>query len=255
MEACRKDCDSARCPICRKAGDKKCSGCHKIYYCSSEHQKKHWKVHKNDCRNFIIKRNETYGRFLVATRDIPHGTIIFTEEPLAIGPKRSTCPICLGCHKRVDGSYRCSKCTYPVCSEICEKVNLLKDIPCFLLAAEVMVTLARLICVTGSHSRRKWMYNLSTRHASRRLENIQLWRNFSCVREHNPVTMSPAKREESSQVGKACHNGASQRITENWVGFVEQELCKRLQAASRLVQNEGWGGWGNHSFRYGLHWC
>jgi len=111
------------CPVCKKLADKKCSGCHNIAYCCSEHQKKHWKVHKNDCRMFAVKRNDVLGRYLVATRDIPQGAVIFTDEPIMIGPKRCTFPICLGCHKRVkDGSYRCSKCTYPMCSEECEKV-------------------------------------------------------------------------------------------------------------------------------------
>lgn len=111
------------CPVCQKPADKKCSGCHNISYCSSEHQKRHWKLHKRDCRTFSVKHNDLYGRYLVATRDIPQGTTIFTEEPLTYGPKRCTYPVCLGCHKRVyDGCYRCSKCTYPMCSEECEKV-------------------------------------------------------------------------------------------------------------------------------------
>ena len=27
-----------------------------------------------------------------------------------------TSPVCLGCHKPVDGSYRCERCSWPICS-------------------------------------------------------------------------------------------------------------------------------------------
>ncbi|CAL8113483.1 unnamed protein product [Orchesella dallaii] len=118
------------CPICKKVADKKCSGCHNISYCSSEHQKKHWKIHKNECRMFAVKRNEIYGRYLVATRDIPQGTVIFTDEPIATGPKRCTYPVCLTCYKQLDGSYRCSKCTFPMCSEECEQDPIHADNEC-----------------------------------------------------------------------------------------------------------------------------
>jgi len=111
------------CPVCHQKAEKVCSGCHSVWYCSSNHQKDHWKSHKKTCRPYIVKRNEQYGRYLVAARDLPQGTIIMTEGPLAFGPKRSTYPVCLGCHKKVDGSYRCSKCTFPLCDLQCENVS------------------------------------------------------------------------------------------------------------------------------------
>lgn len=146
------------CPVCQKPADKKCSGCHNISYCSSEHQKRHWKLHKRDCRTFSVKHNDLYGRYLVATRDIPQGTTIFTEEPLTYGPKRCTYPVCLGCHKRVyDGCYRCSKCTYPMCSEECEKVIKLNGI----CVQNVYYKLSNNFMSIGSHPRGKRVHNLS----------------------------------------------------------------------------------------------
>ena len=115
----------SECPICQKEATRVCSGCHCVFYCSAEHQKEDWKFHKANCRPYIIKRNELYGRYCVAARDLPQGTIIMSEGPLVVGPKRSSLPICLGCHKRVDGSYRCTKCTFPLCGPECEEVSYL----------------------------------------------------------------------------------------------------------------------------------
>jgi len=112
------------CPVCEAPAERICSGCHSVAYCSSGHQKTHWKQHKNVCRPFIVKRNEIYGRYLVAARDLEAGSIVMTESPVAVGPKRATFPICLGCHKRVNGEYHCSQCTFPMCDEKCEKVRL-----------------------------------------------------------------------------------------------------------------------------------
>ncbi|OXA58556.1 SET domain-containing protein SmydA-8 isoform X2 [Folsomia candida] len=111
---------SEKCPVCQENADKICSGCSSVFYCSTIHQKEHWKNHKESCRPYVIKKNEVYGRYLVAARDLPQGTIVLTESPLVVGPKRTTYPVCLGCHQRVDCSYHCSKCGFPVCNESCE---------------------------------------------------------------------------------------------------------------------------------------
>lgn len=40
------------CALCHKAcGNKKCSLCKNVYYCDSNCQKSHWKIHKNQCKN------------------------------------------------------------------------------------------------------------------------------------------------------------------------------------------------------------
>lgn len=60
---------------------------------------------------------------MVAAKDIPPGTIIMDEEAIMVGPKQDSLPVCLGCHKRLkSGTYQCSKCGLPMCSQDCEKV-------------------------------------------------------------------------------------------------------------------------------------
>ena len=81
-----------------------CSGCKNVFYCNRDCQKKHWTSHKNDCKNlkelpYRIERSPVRGRFLVATKDIPAGDLIFSESPIICGPKQLTKPVCLGCHK------------------------------------------------------------------------------------------------------------------------------------------------------------
>ncbi|CAH1996051.1 unnamed protein product [Acanthoscelides obtectus] len=59
---------------------------------------------------------------MVATRDIKPGEILLKEQPLISGPSQNTVPVCVGCYKNVDEKSRCcSKCGWPICSEICEK--------------------------------------------------------------------------------------------------------------------------------------
>lgn len=38
-----------QCIVCNQPTLNQCSGCNSIYYCSSDHQAKHWWVHKSDC--------------------------------------------------------------------------------------------------------------------------------------------------------------------------------------------------------------
>lgn len=43
---------------------------------------------------------------MVATRDFKAGDVIFRDDPIVLGPKQISEPVCLGCYRRVDGSYR-----------------------------------------------------------------------------------------------------------------------------------------------------
>ncbi len=58
---------------------------------------------------------------MVAARDIQPGEVIFSEEPLALGPSHDARPCCMDCMKplNVKDSYLCPKCNLPVCEEMC----------------------------------------------------------------------------------------------------------------------------------------
>jgi hypothetical protein len=44
------------CAVCGMTdGVKACSACGLIYYCSGEHQKEHWKVHKTVCAAYKVR--------------------------------------------------------------------------------------------------------------------------------------------------------------------------------------------------------
>lgn len=108
------------CASCGREADTRCTGCHAVFYCGRECQKKGWAAHKDACRPFTISKNKDVGRLLVATRDLSVDDLILTEAPLVLGPKQETEPLCLGCYKRITGNYRCSRCSWPMCGAKCE---------------------------------------------------------------------------------------------------------------------------------------
>lgn len=117
------DDDVGICPICQKTAETKCTACKKVFYCSKECQKKHWKTHKFDCKSlpYRICQSPELGRYLVAARDLAEGEVLFTEAPLVVGPIAITPPVCLNCYNLVDGSYKCRKSGWPLCGPRCEK--------------------------------------------------------------------------------------------------------------------------------------
>lgn len=76
-----------KCVVCNEKAPFRCIACKSVSYCSADHQKKDWRTHKVNCQPFKIEQSIELGRYLVATRDIPAKSIIFTEPPLVIGPK------------------------------------------------------------------------------------------------------------------------------------------------------------------------
>ncbi|CAH1119383.1 unnamed protein product [Phaedon cochleariae] len=114
--------EAKKCEVCQKQASHKCGGCHNVYYCCKEHQRSGWKSHKNQCRPYKVCTDDILGRHLVATKDIKPGDLVLQEPPLIWGPAQVTIPVCLGCGMAVDENSRpCSKCGWPMCSEICEK--------------------------------------------------------------------------------------------------------------------------------------
>eukprot|EP00091_Calanus_sinicus_P012451 TRINITY_DN28067_c0_g1_i1.p2 TRINITY_DN28067_c0_g1~~TRINITY_DN28067_c0_g1_i1.p2 ORF type:complete len:102 (-),score=20.19 TRINITY_DN28067_c0_g1_i1:76-381(-) len=85
-------------------------------------------LHKQDIskgkRCWEIEKNEKYGRYMVAARDIAPGEIILTEKPLMWGPyPTNSVLVCVGCFRHMNGDLKvsgCTRCQLPVCSQKCQ---------------------------------------------------------------------------------------------------------------------------------------
>ena len=93
--------DGLECPICKKTALSRCGGCNRVGYCSREHQRQDWKVHKANCSLWKVAQSPELGRYLIATREIKAGSIILQEKPLLLVPPRITAPVCLGCYNEL----------------------------------------------------------------------------------------------------------------------------------------------------------
>lgn len=114
---------SRACAVCGKPANFSCGGCKLVSYCGKEHQRQDWKgLHKSICQPlFRLEVNDSWGRHLIATRNISKGELIFQEPPLVLGPKAITTPVCLGCHSPCGEKRRnCDGCGYPLCSVQCQ---------------------------------------------------------------------------------------------------------------------------------------
>ncbi|XP_057374746.1 SET domain-containing protein SmydA-8-like isoform X1 [Daphnia carinata] len=119
------------CAKCQVPSTNCCSKCRAVYYCSRDHQKADWAIHKTLCvPPFKIDESEHEGRYLVAKRSIKAGEIILQEPPLVLGPKLQSLPLCLGCYKHISGTYRCSRCNWPMCSALCEESAFHRNSEC-----------------------------------------------------------------------------------------------------------------------------
>ncbi|KAL0821965.1 hypothetical protein ABMA28_005353 [Loxostege sticticalis] len=123
------------CEVCQQPANQTCGGCKLVYYCSKAHQKLGWREgHKFKCCAFKIQYSDTYGRHMVATRDIKQGEMILKEKPAALGPKMTCPPHCLGCGKKLEPTkvkdiydfYKCTSCNWPMCGPECEKADIHK---------------------------------------------------------------------------------------------------------------------------------
>uniref|UniRef100_A0A6A7FNI6 Protein msta-like n=1 Tax=Hirondellea gigas TaxID=1518452 RepID=A0A6A7FNI6_9CRUS len=111
--------ESGVCQFCEMEATTKCTGCRKVFYCSRDCQKNHWSAHKDVCRPYKIGKIEGFGRVLVATRSISPEEEVLREKPFVVGPRPSSDALCLGCYRRVSGSFKCRVCQWPMCSESC----------------------------------------------------------------------------------------------------------------------------------------
>lgn len=112
-----------QCVVCNHEAARSCSNCKQVYYCNRDHQAQHWKLHRIDCQPFRVDSEQDRGRFLVATRKIPAGSVLFQEDPVAVGPFKSQnfSLVCIACYLPLNNlNTRCSKCNIPLCSKSCQ---------------------------------------------------------------------------------------------------------------------------------------
>ncbi|XP_040575619.1 SET domain-containing protein SmydA-8 isoform X1 [Lepeophtheirus salmonis] len=95
-----------------------CPFCKIVYYCSEDHSIIH--RHTDRCFPFIVRKSKSFGRYMIAARDINPLELILSEQPAVVGPYSKKLPGCLNCFRLVDDSYHCSKCGVPVCDKECE---------------------------------------------------------------------------------------------------------------------------------------
>nr|XP_045583672.1 SET domain-containing protein SmydA-8-like [Procambarus clarkii]XP_045583673.1 SET domain-containing protein SmydA-8-like [Procambarus clarkii] len=109
------------CGECGSEASLRCGGCSAVHYCSREHQRKHWVIHKDECWPVTQARDPQCGRYLVATRDLKEGQLVLREKPLVLGPVAESPPVCLGCHAPItaEDHPRCQGCSWPLCSPAC----------------------------------------------------------------------------------------------------------------------------------------
>ena len=99
--------NDVKCALCHSPANQRCTGCHVTFYCGKEHQKQHWKKHKNHCCAYKVTSSEYLGRHLVATRDLKQGELILYESPLTVAPIPSIEePVCIVCYQEINGKYR-----------------------------------------------------------------------------------------------------------------------------------------------------
>ncbi|XP_068232451.1 SET domain-containing protein SmydA-8-like [Palaemon carinicauda] len=114
------------CGTCQGPASLKCTACGNVYYCSKEHQKKHWKIHKKECFPVVEQKDQQQGRYLVASRDIPAGHLILKEKPIVLGPPSISTAMCLGCLNPITQPDfpKCPRCSWPLCSPVCAESPL-----------------------------------------------------------------------------------------------------------------------------------
>ena len=99
--------NEVQCALCHNPANQRCTGCHITFYCGKEHQKLHWKKHKNNCCAFKVATSTNLGRHLIATRDLKPGELVLFESPLTIAPITSVDePVCIVCYKGISGRFR-----------------------------------------------------------------------------------------------------------------------------------------------------
>ncbi|KAA0192453.1 hypothetical protein HAZT_HAZT003738 [Hyalella azteca] len=109
------------CNYCGAPGALKCGRCHAACYCSRDHQRLDSGDHRDLCKNYTSVSSPDLGEHLAATCLILPGNLIFSENPILVGPVAYSDLICLGCHSAIteEDFSKCPDCKWPVCSKVC----------------------------------------------------------------------------------------------------------------------------------------
>ena len=80
-------------PSCAATGTKRCTSCKAAYYCSQQHQRSHWKVHKVKCRGGTASKNGQQAPCIGAAHQssriqVPFGGV--SSEYFAEGPSTAS---------------------------------------------------------------------------------------------------------------------------------------------------------------------
>ena len=104
------------CWLCGAGSNVLCQDCGLVSSCDESHMSLHRS--ENSCRPFIVKRNNSVGRYMVATRDIHPLETILVESPFCVGPCRDGQLVCVECLCIIDEvRATCHTCRLPVCGD------------------------------------------------------------------------------------------------------------------------------------------
>ncbi|XP_052128898.1 SET domain-containing protein SmydA-8-like [Frankliniella occidentalis] len=117
------------CRVCGAEG-RACARCLVDFYCGKLHQTQDWPRHKRGCGALEVREDARFGRYAVAAKDIPAGTVLMRELPLVTFPTSWHCPgsdnqpfsMCVSCGVELlplCGPEQCARCGWPVCGKPC----------------------------------------------------------------------------------------------------------------------------------------
>lgn len=109
--------EDTECFYCGAKSENQCKDCGLFWYCSQLHFEYHKVPKTGECLPYHVKRNQEYGRYMVATRDIKPFQTVIADEALASGPSDDSKPSCLACLDQADFSAYCPQCNLPMCNK------------------------------------------------------------------------------------------------------------------------------------------
>ncbi|XP_067627112.1 SET domain-containing protein SmydA-8 [Eurosta solidaginis] len=214
------------CAVCQIPAKLYCSACKLVNYCGADHQKKHWKQHKTECRPFRIAKDNVLGRYLKATRNIKAGSVIFAEMPTIVGPKwyltereeQVAVMPCVGCFTPCRmGVHHCPKCRWPTCSPNCgglDNPNLHAPECIILMLGPGPASCDP--CSLIDYYRSDALVVLKCLLLQR--QNPKKWAELMDMQSH-----------EEERVGSELHNDAEKRI----VSYLQRNFLQRLRSVEQ----------------------